>query len=285
MFKLYTFIVFTFFISTVNYSFASDVSNSLLIFAGAASKPPTEEIAKAFEKSSGIKIEIIFGGSGFVLSQMLLAKKGDIYFPGSSDFMEIAKKKDVIFADSEKKVVYLVSSINVRHGNPKGIKTLDDLTKPGIKIAIARPDSVCVGAYAVEIIEKNLSAEKIKLLKNNIINYTESCEKTATAITLNMADAVIGWSVFKYWNPEMIETIPFNVKEIIRIAYIPIAISKFTKNQKLAQRFINFVLSPEGKTIFKKHHYFMEPSEAIEYIGASKPVGGEYIVPKNWIEN
>jgi len=31
----------------------------LLVFAGAASKPPTEEIAKAFEKKAGIKVHKI----------------------------------------------------------------------------------------------------------------------------------------------------------------------------------------------------------------------------------
>ncbi|HEY3278614.1 MAG TPA: substrate-binding domain-containing protein [Syntrophorhabdaceae bacterium] len=49
----------------------------LLVFAGAASKPPTEEAAKAFEKKTGVKVNVTFGGSGFVLSQMTLAKKGD----------------------------------------------------------------------------------------------------------------------------------------------------------------------------------------------------------------
>ncbi|MBF0361725.1 MAG: molybdate ABC transporter substrate-binding protein [Oligoflexia bacterium] len=270
----------------VNFCSLSDAkaasSDILLVFAGAASKPPTEEIAAAFEKKTKIKVEIIFGGSGFVLSQMILAKKGDIYFPGSSDFMELAKKKGVVWSESEKRVAYLVSAINVRKGNPKNIKSLNDLTAPGIRLAIARPDNVCVGAYAVEIIEKALSKEKIKLLKKNIVNYTESCEKTATAITLNMVDAVIGWSVFKFWNPQMIETIPLKEKEIVRIAYIPIAISKYTKDKNLAQKFIDFILSSEGKAIFKRHHYFMDLPEVEEYVGSAKPVGGEYVVPSNW---
>ena len=42
----------------------------LLIFAGAASKPAAEEVAKVFQNKTGILVDIIFGGSGFVLSQM-----------------------------------------------------------------------------------------------------------------------------------------------------------------------------------------------------------------------
>ncbi|MFN3598428.1 MAG: molybdate ABC transporter substrate-binding protein [Aquificaceae bacterium] len=268
-------------IALFSLSFAED---RLLIFAGAASKPPTEEVAKAFEKKCGCKVDIVFGGSGYVLSQMILTKQGDLYFPGSSDYMELAKKKGVVFPETEKYVVYLVPAINVQKGNPKNIKLLKDLTRPGLKVAIANPEGVCVGAYAVEIIEQHFTPEEKAQFRKNLINYTESCEKTATAISLKMADAVIGWRVFQYWDPERIETIPLKKSEIPRIGYIPIAISKFTKNRELAQKFIDFLLSEEGKAIYRKYNYFMTPYEAFAWIGEKKPVGGEYVVPKEWIK-
>ena len=254
----------------------------LFIFAGAASKPPTEEAAIAFEKKTGVKINLTFGGSGFVLSQMMLGKMGDIYFPGSSDFMEIAKQKGLVFSESERNVVYLVPAINVQKGNPKRIRSLRDLAKPGLRVVIANPESVCVGLYAVEIFEKNLKATHIAALRKNLVNYTESCEKTATAISMKAADAVIGWSVFQYWDPERIETIPLKKEEVVRIGYIPIAISKFTKDRALAQKFIDYIMSDEGRSIFRKHHYFMTPDEASAWVGQKKGVGDEYKVPAWW---
>ncbi len=255
----------------------------LLVFAGAASRPPTEEAARAFEKKTGVKVNVTFGGSGFVLSQMALSRKGDLYFPGSSDYMEIAKKKGLVFPETERYVVYLVPAINVQKGNPKGIKSLRDLAGPGLRVAVANPEGVCVGLYAVEIIEKNLAPNEKSALRRNLVNYTESCEKTATAISLKAADAVIGWEVFQFWDPERIETIPLKKHEIARIGYIPIAISKFTTSRPLAQKFIDFILSEEGKVFFKKYHYFMSPEEATAWIGEKKPVGGEYAIPKEWI--
>lgn len=256
----------------------------LLIFAGAASQPPAEQAAKVFTEKTGIKAEFVFGGSGYVLSQMKLAQKGDLYFPGSSDFMEIAKKENVVYPETEKNIVYLVPSINVQKGNPQNIKNLKDLTRPGVKIAIANPEGVCVGLYAVEIIEKFFSDKEKAAFKANLVNYTESCEKTATAVALGTVDAVLGWSVFQHWNPEKIETIPLKKEEVIRIGYIPIAIAKYTKNKELAQQFIDFLLSEEGKGIFRKYHYFMSPAEAAAYIGTERPVGGEYVLPQGWIQ-
>jgi len=263
---------------------APTAQNHLLVYAGSASKPPTEEAAKLFEQKTGVKVDLVFGGSGTVLSQMKLSQKGDLYFPGSSDFMEKAKLEGLVDPETESKIVYLVNAINVQKGNPKGIKDLKDLLKPGIKVAIANPETVCVGLYATEIIDNNFTPEEKKSFKKNLLNYTESCDKTATAISLNTVDAVIGWSVFQYWDPEKIETIPFQKDQIARIGYIPIATSTFTTNKELAQQFIDFLNSEEGKAAFKKYSYFVTPEEAKAYIGIDKPVGGEYELHEDWIK-
>jgi molybdate transport system substrate-binding protein len=262
-------------------AFAAD---RLIVYAGAASKPPAEEAAKLYEQRTGVKVDLAIGGSGYVLSQMKLAKQGDIYFPGSSDYMEKAKRDGDVFADSEKIIVYLVPAINVVKGNPHGIHTLRDLTRPGLRVAIANPENVCVGAYAIEIIEKVFTAAEKAAFQRNLVTYTESCEKTATAISLKTADAVIGWSVFEHWDPERIETVRLPASQISRIGYIPIAISKFTKNREAAQRFIDFMAGAEGRKIFARYKYFATAKDAMSWLGSSRPVGGEYVVPAGWIK-
>lgn len=271
--------IFLLFVAAPN---SQSSSEGILIFAGSASKPPTEEVARVFREKTGIPVDVIFGGSGFVLSQMKLTKKGDLYFPGSSDFMERAKKEGLVYPETEKMVVYLVPAINVQKGNPKGIRSLKDLTRDGIRVAIANPEMVCVGLYAVEIVEKNLTPAEMERFKRNLVNYTESCEKTAVAISLKAVDAVLGWEVFRHWDPDRIETIYLKPEEISRIGYIPIAISQYTRNRPSAQKFIDFLLAREGKAIFQKYHYLMTPQEACRFTPPGTPVGGEYLLPKSW---
>lgn len=258
-------------------------ARTLLAYVGAASKPATEEAARLYEQKTGVKVELLFGGSGYVLSQMKLAKQGDLYFPGSSDYMEKAKRDGDVFGDTEKVLVYLVPAINVQRGNPRKIRTLKDLTRPGVRVAIANPEGVCVGAYAVEIVEREFTPDEKAAFRRNLINYTESCEKTATAISLKMADAVIGWSVFEHWDPERIETVPLAQEQVPRIGYLPVAISTFTKDRAAAQAFVDFLAGPDGRAVFAKHRYFATIEDAAAWIGASKPVGGEYEVPREWI--
>jgi molybdate transport system substrate-binding protein len=255
----------------------------LLVYAGAATTPPTTDAAKAFEQKTGVKVDVVFGGSGYVLSQMKLAKQGDLYFPGSSDYMELAKRDGDVLPETEKVIVYVVPAINVQKGNPHNIKGLKDLLRPSLRVAIANPEGVCVGAYAVEIFEKEFTPQEREALKANIKNYTGSCEQTATAISLKLADAVIGWRVFHYWDPERINTIALPKEQIPRVGYIPIAISKFSKQRELAQQFIDYLTGPEGAAVYAKYSYFATPEDAFAWIGEIKPVGGEYVVPKEWL--
>ena len=271
--------IFLIFVSIQN---AYPSPKRIMIFAGAASKPATEETVRIFQERFGIPVDVIFGGSGFALSQMKLTKKGDLYFPGSSDFMELAKKEGLVFPESEKILVYLIPAINVQKGNPKRIYSLRDLTREGLRVAIANPEMVCVGTYAVEIIERNLTQAEKEKFKKNLVNYAESCEKTANIISLKAVDAVLGWRVFQYWDPERIETIYLRPEEIPRIGYIPIAISKFTRDKALAQKFIDFLLSPHGKSVFRKHHYLIDLKEAQYFAKSDTPVGGEYVLPNGW---
>jgi molybdate transport system substrate-binding protein len=205
---------------------ASGGGGTLELFVGSATKPATEEAAQLFEEKYGVDVDLHFGGSGAMLSQMELTERGDIYFPGSSDFMEEA--------------------------NPKDIRGLEDLARPDLKVAIADPETVCVGLYAVEVLEKSGLADAVR---PNIVTYTESCAKTARVVALGNVDAVIGWRVFQYWAPEEVETVYLEPEQVPRIGYVPIAVSTFSKQPALAQRFIDFIVSEEAQDIYRDWSY------------------------------
>jgi len=252
---------------------------TLELFIGAASKPATEEAAKAFEDKTGCRMLLHFGGSGAMLSQMKLTRRGDAYLPGASDFMELAKREKLVVPETEKLVVYLLPAINVPADNPKKIEKLEDLGKPGVRVGIARPDTVCLGVFAVEVMVRNNVADKIK---PNIVTHAESCEKTAQLAALGTVDAILGWRVFQYWNPEKIKTIMLAPEQIPRIGYISIAQSTFCKQPEAARQFVDFLLSEEGRAIFRKWHYLTTVEEARKYTTKDCPVGGEWTLPKGW---
>ncbi|MFZ5953081.1 MAG: molybdate ABC transporter substrate-binding protein [Candidatus Rifleibacteriota bacterium] len=260
-------------------------SDSLLLMSGAAAAPVIEEIARAFTQKTGIKVELSIGSSGMLLSQIKLGQKGDLYFPASSDFIEKALQEGLIVENTVRPVVYLVPAVCVARGNPKNITGLADLARPGLKIALAQPETVAVGVAGVEMIEKCLTADQKAALRKNIVAYCQNVEKTANALILNTVDAVIAWSVIENWKPEKIQALPPKPEEIVRISNLTIAVTRYAKKPELAQSFIDFMTSPEGLKYFENYKYFTSPAQAFEYVGAEKPVNGEiFKIPADWLK-
>lgn len=248
------------------------------VFAGSASKPALDEAASTFEKQTGIKTYLTYGGSGTVLSQMELSKTGDIYIPGSPDFLAKAESKKITDPTTTKIVAYLVPAINVQAGNPKNIQSLSDLAKPGITVGIGNPTAVCVGLYAIEILDNN---HLLTGVYKNIVTQAASCDSTATLISLKSVDAVMGWSVFQAWDPQHIQTVYLKPEQLPRLAYIPAAISTFSIEKEASAAFINFLTSPTGQEIFKKWGYDVTEAEVLKY-APNAQIGGEYQLPDSY---
>lgn len=64
----------------------------LYLYAGAGLKDPVEKIVKQFEKETGNNVTIEYGGSGQLLARYNTVKTGDLYLPGSSDYVEKLEK-------------------------------------------------------------------------------------------------------------------------------------------------------------------------------------------------
>lgn len=255
----------------------ADETNSITAFCGSASKPAMEEAAAVFAEKTGIEVYLNFSGSGTMLSQMKISQSGDLYIPGSPDFMAMAVRDGVVDPDSVEIIAYLVPAILVQEGNPKNIQSLSDLAGPGIEVGIGNPESVCVGLYAYEIMEHSNLIEEIV---PNIVTHAESCSKTATLVALKSVDAILGWRVFAYWH-DNIDVVFLEPEQLPRLAYIPGAVSTYTENRESAQKFLDFLISAEGQEIFAKWGYIATEEGAREYAPDAE-IGGEYSLPDTY---
>ena len=237
-------------------------SKSITVFAGAAAAPVYEEAAKLFKDKYGVRVDLRLGGSGSVLSAMKIAKTGDLYIPGSPEFLLEAAKSNIMDLGSVKKLAYLVPAIIVQKGNPYNITSLEDLTKPGLRVGIADPTSVCVGLYAKELLEKTGLWESVK---GNIVVYAQSCEAVAALIPTGAVDAIIGWHVFEDWYPDKAERVWIEPSKVYRIGYIGGAVSVFAEDEALAKKFLDFLASDEVAGIWAKYGYFASEQEARKY--------------------
>ncbi|MBI5574070.1 MAG: molybdate ABC transporter substrate-binding protein [Elusimicrobia bacterium] len=256
-------------------------AEELFFFCGAAVAVPMREIIKNYEKETGVKINVTYSGSGTLLSQMELTKRGDVYLCGSPDYIDIGVRKNLLIKGTDKIVSYLIPAIIVPKENPKNIQKLEDLTKEGVRVGIGNPEAVCLGLYGTELLDDNNLLEKVL---PNVVVFAKSCEDTATICVLKKVDAIIGWDVFESWNPKDVKWIKIESKKIPRLSTIPIAIPVFAKDRKLSEDFINYVLSPKkGGKIFKKWGYISDVKKAKKYAPEAK-IGGEYKLPEKYFQ-
>ena len=256
---------------------AGEETKSITVFCGSASKPAMEEAARVFKEETGITVYLNFSGSGTMLAQMKVSESGDLYIPGSPDYMAMAEKDGVVEPDTVVIISYLVPAILVQAGNPLNFQKLDDLASPGIEVGIGNPEAVCVGLYAYEILEYN---DLLESVKPNIVTHAESCSKTATLVALKSVDAIIGWRVFSEWH-DTIDVVYLEPEQIPRLSYIPGAASTYAEDKESAGEFLEFLTSTRGQDIFKKHGYLATEAEAREFAPYAQ-IGGEYQLPENY---
>jgi len=225
-----------------------------MVFAGSATQRATERLCAEFAKRENCVVRDTYGGSGEVLQQFLIEQVGDVYIPGSDDFMDKAKQKDAILSDTLKTLVYLMPAITVEKGNPKGIRTLDDLAKPGLKVALAEPKSVCLGVVAEDVLKSAGLTDKVK---KNVVTNPGSCAQTRAVVETGEVDAAIGWDVFGAEAPDKVESISLPEK-YRKYRTVPAAVIKFTRQRELAERLVAFLSGAEGKEAYRQAGFTVE---------------------------
>lgn len=232
-------------------------ADAITVFAGAASKPALEQLASVYEARSGVKVDITFGGSGAVLTQFTQEQYGDVYIPGSDDFMDKAEAKGAVLKDTRTPLVDLVPTICVAKGNPKDIQGLEDLARDGLRVVIGDIKAVCLGDIAQQMLQAEGLWDKVE---PRIVSYAGNCEDVLNTLLLGEADAVIGWDAWPRQYPEKVEGVALPAG-IARPRNIPAAVIKWSKQPEAAKAFIEFLTAEEAQSSFKEHGYTVHRQE------------------------
>lgn len=228
----------------------------LFVYCAAAISPPMEEIGEEFGKQYGVRVDYTFAGSPCLLSQITFAKKGDLYIPGEQWYMDQAIKKGYI--ERWASVALFQPVIAVQKGNPKKIQSILDFRKSDIRIGLGNKEACAIGHISDEIFKKAEKILKVPGLAESIwknAKYLAMQEpELGNTIKLGHLDATIIWNATAHRIKDSIDIIPIDPRYRID-SPIPLGVLKFSENKSLANKFLDFVLSPKGKAIFEKHGY------------------------------
>jgi molybdate transport system substrate-binding protein len=228
----------------------TDGNQELLIFVGAGIRPPISELAEIFSAENNAKVVPSYAGSEFLLSNIKLARRGDIYMPGDKHYVDQAAAAGLIL--SQKSVCYFVPTILVQKGNPQGIKNLADLLGPGIKLGLGDEKACAIGRKSRRIFKKNRMSWPD--VEKNLIFQSATVNELGIHIQTKSLDAVIVWDAVARYYSRYGDEVPIPTDRNV-ISTVDAGVLKFTRHRALAEKFIELACSPRGQAVFKKHNY------------------------------
>lgn len=225
--------------------------NELIVFAAASLKDVLNDAKFAYiAEHPDVKITYNFGGSGMLQQQIEQGKPSDIFFSAGKTQMRTLQDKGLMLDSSVKTFLgNKLVLITPRNGN--GFTSFEDLRKPSVrKIAIGDPRTVPAGQYALQTFERlNLmDAVKPKLI------YGEDVRQVLSMVENQIAQAGVVYSTDALNNSyvQISDVASYDTHDAI---VYPIGIVKASKQQKLAQSFIDFLMSDSGYKLFKKYGF------------------------------
>jgi molybdate transport system substrate-binding protein len=229
-------------------------AGSLYVYSGAGLKAPMLEIGKVFQNMTGTRVEFNFQGSGALISQMELSRKGDVFIPGGTPDYNIARTKNLV--GEPLYVAYHIPVIAMKKGNPKNITSMNDLARSGLRIALGDANATAIGKSTVKLLARQGITEAVE---KNVVVRGATNQELVTAVVMGTADATI--TTLDIIKPDTMDFIPIPVEDN-HILIIPIGITTFTDQEALARTFVDFAASDEGKAIFVRHGFPSYPDPA-----------------------
>jgi molybdate transport system substrate-binding protein len=234
----------------------------LRVFAAAGAQRPIDEAAELFRKERGAEIDVSYGGAGEVLARMAFAGMGDVYIAPEQRFMQSAVDRGAVDPTTIEGLAYMVPVLAVQEGNPKGVTALSDLARPGIRVAVTRPETTLLGQYAPEIFQKAGLENEIN---KNLVTKAARPDLLVTWLMLGEVDAVITWHLYAHLAGDEIQLIPLLPDQLTGIAEMQAAVATYSRSSDLAQSFVRFLSAVDGQEVFRKYGYIVDAEELQMY--------------------
>ncbi len=229
----------------------------ITVSAAASLKNAFDEISRLYESRTGTKVVFNYGASGVLQKQIENAAPVDVFASAGARQMDALERAGLILPETRRDFARNTLVLIVPHDAafvPDSLTQLNDSRLQ--RLAIGNPKTVPAGQYAQQSLVKlglwPQLASRLVLAEDvrQVLDYVARGEADAGLVYASdvalMRDAV-----------RVVASAPEDSHDPI---LYPIAVIKDSRQKESAQRFVEFVLSPEGQAILQ-HKGFQGVSE------------------------
>jgi len=234
--------------------FSSAQQPQLKIAAASDLKFVLTDLASAYEKQSGVKLNLTFGSSGNFFAQIQNGAPFDLFFSADSDYPRKLNEAGLVLPNSADsyavgKLALWAPSNSKLTPEKSGWQSLLDPTVQ--KIAIANPDHAPYGRAALEALKSSGLYEKTKskLVFGENISQAAQFVQSGNAEIGILAESLIHSPSFASGH---IWKIPQNQYTPLLQSFV---VLKSSSNKDAALAFLAYVKSPGAQAIFEKYGF------------------------------
>lgn len=178
-----------------------------------------KDAASVYTEKTGVKVNVNFGPQGTWNDKA--KENADILF-GASEQSALAIARDHSDKFDEKAIEPLVlrkSILLVKKGNPKNIKSIEDLARPGIGIVVndggGKSNTSGTGVWE-DIVGRTGNIETVAAIRKNIIVFAPNSGTARKALeSTDGADVWVTWADWAISNPGIGEVVEIDDKYAI----------------------------------------------------------------------
>ncbi|MBA4065742.1 MAG: molybdate ABC transporter substrate-binding protein [Isosphaera sp.] len=219
----------------------------LVLYAGAMLRPAIDDTVTAFERREGVRVARVYSGCGDLVAAMR-ARRPDAFFACDARFMTDAEpwfgKPASVEVVSNNLLV-----IGVPKGNPRGIRTLKDLGKPGLRVGVGHEQRCALGGITKETLEF-VGGGTYAAVRRNVKEEAPDGGTLVTQLRSRTLDAAITYTSFVTPHDD-IEGVPVTGIDCAAPNQ-PFAVGPETRYPQLAGRLFDAIKSAESRARFER---------------------------------
>lgn len=230
---------------------AGSDDDHLVVYCAAGIKPPVEAAALEYAREKfGREIQLQYGGSGTLLSNLRVARRGDLFLAADHSYIELARSQNLL--DEAIPLATMRPVIAVRRGNPKDIESLNDLLRRDIRVALANPDAASIGKLTQQLLtEAGIWEQAVDVVKV----FKPTVTEVANDVLLGAVDAGVVWDATVAQHADEIEIVRVPLFEEAA-NHITIGVLRWCRRPAAALHFARYLQAPEkGAPHFARFGY------------------------------
>ena len=251
---------------------ASGGGRRLTLVAYSTPREAYEALIPAFQKTEagkGVTFSRSFGSSGDQSRAVANGLAADVVALSLAPDMDRLVDAGLVARDWDAgrykgmvtdSVVVLVT----REGNPKQIRTWDDLVKPGVEVITPNPFSSggarwnVMAAYGAQIEQGRTHEQAVDYLQRlfqNVPVQDKSAREAIQTFVGGKGDVMIAYENEAINARQKHQAIDYVIPDQTILIENPIAVAAKSRNQEAARAFVDFARSPAGQELFAKKGY------------------------------